>query len=77
MMSFSEDTDFARLTLARIASYSVSLLEDGKPNRMACSILSLVGALCCKPTSNSHLARSTVQVKDPLASIIRFHIRLG
>ena len=27
MMSFSEDTDFARSTPARIASYSVSLLD--------------------------------------------------
>ena len=35
MMSFSKDTDFARLTLARIASYSVSLLDKGKPSRMA------------------------------------------
>ena len=50
MMSFYEDTDFARLTPARIASYLVSLLDMGKPNPMACSILSLVGALSCKPT---------------------------
>ena len=45
MMSFYEDTDFARSILARIASYSISLLDAGKPTRMACSILSLVGAL--------------------------------
>ena len=50
MMSFSEDTDFARSSLARIASYSVSLLDARKPSRMACFILSLVGALSYKPT---------------------------
>ena len=50
MMSFYEDTDFARSTPARIASYSVSLLDAGKSSRMACSILSPVGALSCKST---------------------------
>ena len=50
MMSFSEDTDFARSTPARIASYLVSLLYAGKSSRMACSILSPVGALNCKLT---------------------------
>ena len=30
MMSFLEDTDFVRPILARIASYSVSLLDAGK-----------------------------------------------
>ena len=50
MMSFSEDTDFARLTPTRIVSYSVSLLDAGKPSLMACSIISPVGALSCKPT---------------------------
>ena len=49
MMSFSEDTDFARSIPARIASYSVSILEAGKSSRMACSILSPLGALSCKP----------------------------
>ena len=39
MMIFSEDTDIARLILARIASYSVSLLDAGKSSHMACSIL--------------------------------------
>ena len=50
MMRFYEDTDFARSTLAKITSYSVSLLDEGKPSRMACLIFSLVGALSCKPT---------------------------
>ena len=50
MMSFSEDTDFARSTPTRIASYSVSLLDKGKPSRMAYSMLSPVGVLSCKPT---------------------------
>ena len=53
MMSFSEDTDFARSILARIASYSVSLLDAGKSSHMACSIISLVGALSSKPTPTS------------------------
>ena len=50
MMIFSEDTDIARSILTMIASYSVSLLDAGKSSRMAYSILSLVGALSCKPT---------------------------
>ena len=50
MMIFFEDTDFERLILARIASYSVSLLDAGKSSRMPCSIFSPVGALSCKPT---------------------------
>ena len=36
---------------ARIASYSAPLLDTGKSNRIAYSILSPVGALSCKPTS--------------------------
>ena len=40
MMSFSEDTDFARSTPARIALYSDSLLDAGKSSHMVCSILS-------------------------------------
>ena len=50
MMSFYEDTDFARSTPARIASYSISLLDAGKSSRMACYIIFPVGALSCKPT---------------------------
>ena len=50
MMSFSEDTDFARSILARISSYLVSLLDEEKSSCMVYSILSLVGALSCKPT---------------------------
>ena len=49
MMIFSEDTEIARSIPARIASYSVSLLDAGKPNRIACSILSPTGALSAKP----------------------------
>ena len=48
MMSFYEDTDFARSITPRIASYSVSLLDAGKSSHMACSILSLSGDLSCK-----------------------------
>ena len=50
MMSFYEDADFVRLIPARIALYSVSLLNTRKSNRMVCSIISPVGALSCKPT---------------------------
>ena len=50
MMIFTEDTEVARSISARIASYSASLLDAGKSNRIACSILSPVGALSCKPT---------------------------
>ena len=45
MMSFSKNIDFARSIPARIASYSVSLLDVGKFSCMAYSIISLVGAL--------------------------------
>ena len=51
MMSFYEDIDFARSIPAMITSYSVSLLDAGKSSRMACSIISPVGALSCKLTS--------------------------
>ena len=50
MRSFSDDTDCARSTPARIASYSVLLLDAGKSSRMACSTLSPVRALSCKST---------------------------
>ena len=50
VMIFSEDTEIAKSIPARIASYFVSLLDAGMPNRMACSILSPVGALSVKPT---------------------------
>ena len=50
MMIFSEDTDVAKSIPTRISSYSVSLLDAGKSSYMACSILSPIGALICKPT---------------------------
>ena len=50
MRSFSNDTDCPRSPLARIASYSFSLLDARKSSRMACSTLSPVGALSYKPT---------------------------
>ena len=50
MMIFSEDTEIVRSIPARIASYSASLLDARKSNRIACSILSPVWALSCKPT---------------------------
>ena len=67
MMRFSEDTDSARSTQARIASYSVSLLDAGKSSRMACSILSLVGALSYKliPAPIWREAPSTLRIHQP------------
>ena len=50
MMIFYEDMEIARSISARIASYSASLLDAGKSNRIACSILSPIRALSCKPT---------------------------
>ena len=49
MMIFSEDTETARSNLTMIASYSASLLEDGKFKRISCSMTYLVGALSCNP----------------------------
>ena len=49
MMIFSEDTQIARSIPARIATYSASLLDVGKSNHIACSNLSPIGALSCKP----------------------------
>ena len=82
MMSFYEDTDFARSILDRIASYSVSLLDAGKFSRMVCSvslldagnfsrmvcsIISLVGALSCKPTLApvGRETPSTLRIHEP------------
>ena len=50
MMIFSEDTEIARSITTGIASYYASLLDSRKSNRIACYILSPVGALSCKPT---------------------------
>ena len=50
MIIFSEDTDIPRSILARIASYSASLLDTGKSNLIAYSILSSVRAFSCRPT---------------------------
>ena len=50
MMIFYEDTEIERPIPARIVSYSASLLDVGKSNRIACSIISPVWALGCKPT---------------------------
>ena len=50
MMIFSEDTEVTRSIPAIIASYSASLWDMGKYNRIAYSILSPVRALSCKTT---------------------------
>ena len=50
MTIFSEDTEIVRFIPAMIASYSDSLLDARKSNRIACYILSSIEALSCKPT---------------------------
>ena len=64
MMIFSEDMKIARSIPARIASYSTLLLDAGKSNHIACSILSPIGALSCKltPASICQEAPSTLRI---------------
>ena len=64
MIIFSEDTKIARSIPTMIASYSASLLEAGKSIRMACSIISPIGALSCNssPALVCHEAPSTFRV---------------
>ena len=50
MIIFFKDTEITRSIPIRTASYSTSLLDAGKFIRIACSILSLVGALSYKQT---------------------------
>ena len=50
MIIFSKDTETVRSIPARIASYSASLLDAGKYNSIARSILSPVRAFSCRPT---------------------------
>ena len=65
MMIFVKVTVIARSIPARIASYSVSLLDVGKSKCIACSILSPVRALSCKPILAS--------VYREAPSILRIH----
>ena len=69
MISFSEDTDLSGSIPVRIASYSISLLDEGKSSRVACSILSPVGALSCKPTLAPiwQEALSTLRIHQPMS----------
>ena len=64
MMIFFEDTEIVRSIAARIASYSASLLDEGKANHIACSILYPVRALSCRltPTSVCQEATSTLRI---------------
>ena len=48
MIIFFEDMEITRYIPARIASYSLSLLDTRKSKRNACFILSPVGALSYK-----------------------------
>ena len=73
MIIFSKDTKIARSTPAVIASYSALLLEAGKSKRMACSIISPVGALSYSPRPALVYREMTstfrVQQPDPYGSI--------
>ena len=70
MRRFSDDTDCGRSISTRIASYSISLLDEGKSSCMACSTISPVGALSCKPTPTPvwREAPSTLRIHQPLLS---------
>ena len=70
MRRFYDDTDYARSIQARIASYSVLLLDAGKSIRMACSTISLVGALSCKsmPAPVWREASLTLRINQPSLS---------
>ena len=50
-----------------IASYTASLLEAGKFRRVACSMISPIGALSCspRPAPNYRDAPSTFRVHQP------------
>ena len=76
MMSFSEDTDFARSTPARIASYSVSLL-NGEVYSYGLLYHFPGWGFKLHVDSSSRLARSVVHIKDPSASVTLVHIWLG
>ena len=77
MMIFLEDTKIARSIPARIASYSASLLDVGKSNRMTCSIISPVGALSLQANTSSYLLRSAIHIKDPPVGFTWVRILLG
>ena len=49
MIIFSKDTEITRSIPAMMASYSTSLLEEGKFKRMTYFKISLVGALSYSP----------------------------
>ena len=49
IMSLSADIAAFNSILARMASYSDSLFEALKPNRISCSILSPLGDFSCRP----------------------------
>ena len=63
-------TTSASSSSAIMASYSDSLLEELKPKRMGCSILSPVGEVNCRPipTPECLEAPSTQRVHQPLLS---------
>ena len=77
MMSFSKDTDFARSILARIASYSVLLLDMEKFRRMACYILSSIRALSCKLTPAPVWREASSTLRIPPVNVTLVHIWLG
>ena len=70
MITLSKETEIPRSIPTRISSYSASLLEARKSKRMACSIISPIGALSCSPSPASvcHEAPSTFRIHQPKLS---------
>ena len=77
MMSFSGETDFARSILARIALYSVLLLDARKSNPYGMLYLFPGWGFKSQANSSSRLVRSAIHIKDPLAGVILVYIWLG
>ena len=74
MRRFCDYMDCARSIYARIASYSVSLLDTGKSSRMACSTISPVRGFKLQADASSCMARSTIHIKNPPTAFILVHI---
>ena len=77
MMIFSADKEIVRLILTRIASYSISLLDLGKSNRMACSNISPVRALSVKPTPAPVCQEAPSTLRIHQSVLLRFESYYG
>ena len=66
----------ASSTSATKASYSKSLLEASKPKLTACSILSPIGEVNCRPIQAPDFLEAPINAEDPLALIVWAYIML-